>query len=81
LQYVNHIVSFVAFVYADSTRSDVVTRGAVGVLGDLAHALGPKIKQQLQQPFVKNVLNDCLKAENSQTREVAKWAKDVILKL
>ncbi len=33
LTFVPHIVSFVGFVFADSSKSEAVTRGAVGVLG------------------------------------------------
>jgi len=81
LPFVNHVVSFVGFVFADSTRTESVTRAALGVLGDLAHALGSKVKQPLQQPFVKNLIADCLSSESPQSQDVAKWAKDIISKL
>lgn len=81
LPFVAHVVSFVGFVFQDKTRSDSVTRGALGVLGDLAHALGAKVKQQLQQPFVKQLINQCLQSDSSQTRDVAQWAKEVLTKL
>lgn len=45
---------------------------------DLAHALGSKVKQPLQQPFVKNLIADCLSSESPQSQDVAKWAKDVL---
>lgn len=81
LPYVPHIVGFCGFVYSDQNRSDAATRGAIGVLGDIAHALGGKAKQSLQQPFVKNLINESTKAEDPQTRDVAVWAKDVISKI
>lgn len=81
LPFVVHVVSFVGFVFQDKSRSDAVTRGALGVLGDLAHALGSKVKQQLQQPFVKQLITQCLQSDSSQTREVAQWAKEVLSKL
>jgi hypothetical protein len=77
LPYVNHLVSFVGFVCSDNTRSYGVTRGALGVIGDLAQALGPKVKQQLQQPFVNALIAECLKSEIQQTQDVAKWTKEV----
>lgn len=33
LSYVNHLVTFVGYVFSDNYRSEAVTRGAVGVLG------------------------------------------------
>jgi len=80
LGHVQHIVNFVNFVCADSNRSEAVTRGAVGVLGDLAHALGPKAKPYLSQAFIKTILDECLKADGG-TRDVAQWARDTISKL
>jgi hypothetical protein len=47
----------------------------------MAHALGSKVKPQLQQPQIKNIIIECCKSEDSQTREVAQWAKEVIAKL
>jgi hypothetical protein len=35
------------------------------------------VKSQLQQPFVKNLINECAKSENHQTRDVAQWTKEV----
>jgi len=81
LPFVNHVVNFVGFVFSDNTRSSSVTRGAVGVLGDLAHALGAQVKQPLSQPFVKELLAECIKSDDSQTVDVAQWAKDVISNL
>jgi importin subunit beta-1 len=81
LPFVPHIVGFCGFVYADSNRTESATRGAIGVLGDIAHALGSKAKQYLQQPFVKNLINESAKSDDPQTRDVAVWAKDVISKI
>jgi importin subunit beta-1 len=75
--FVQHIVNFVNFVCSDPNRSDNVTRGAVGVLGDIGQALGAKAKPYLQQPFIKNILDDCQKSENASTRDVAQWAREV----
>jgi importin subunit beta-1 len=76
--YAAHVINFVGFVFSDNTRTDSVTRGAVGVLGDLAHALGGQVKQPLQAPFVKELLTECMNPENPQTADVAQWARDVI---
>jgi len=81
LPFVQHIVGFVGFVQQDVNRSDAVTRGAIGVLGDLAHALGAKVRQQLQQGFVRQMISDGLKSDQQQTVDVASWAKDIVSKL
>jgi importin subunit beta-1 len=80
--YAEHVIHFVGFVFSDNSRTESVTRGAVGVLGDLAHALGGRVKAPLQAPFVKELLADCLKPDSSpQTNDVAQWAKEVISQL
>jgi len=81
LPHVQHLVNFVNFVYNDPNRTEAVTRGAVGVLGDLAHALGPKAKQYLTQPFIKNLIDECLRSDSGSTRDVATWTRDTISKL
>jgi importin subunit beta-1 len=81
LPYISHIVNFVGYVFSDNSRSEAVARGAVGVLGDLAHALGAQVKQQLSQTFVKDLIQECIKSDSTQTQDVAQWAKDVVNKL
>jgi len=43
--------------------------------------LGPKVKQQLQQPFVKNLINECINSDSVQTKDVASWTKETLSKL
>lgn len=81
LPHVPFIVGFVGHVYQDVSRSDAVTRGAIGVLGDVGHSLGSKVKSQLQQDFIKALLHESAMSDNDSTREVATWAQGVINKL
>jgi len=83
LPYVDHVVGFVGHVWTDSSRSEAVTRGAVGLLGDLAHGLGqnPKVKAILQHETVQSIINESASSTVQQTRDVAKWAKSVIAKI
>jgi len=83
LPHVEHVVGFVGAVWNDRTRTDAVTRGAVGVLGDLAHGLGanPKVKAILQHEMVQTIINESCNSNVPQTRDVAKWAKSVIAKI
>lgn len=81
LPFVPHIVNFAGFVFSDPQHTETVMRGAVGVLGDIAHSVGPLAKTHLQLPFVKNIIQECCKSEDSQTKDTAIWAKEVIGKL
>jgi len=81
LQHVAYVVSFVGHVYNDATRSDAVTRGAIGVLGDMAHGLGNKVKPQLHQEFVRALVQECTTSDSEATRDVAVWTQDVVNKL
>jgi len=81
LPFVENVLNFVDRVWNDSTRTEAVTRGAVGVLGDLAHALGPKVKNYLQNSMVQSILTECANSTNQQTKDVANWAKQIIFGL
>jgi len=82
LPYAESVVTFVTeVVFKDPTRSDAVTRGAIGVLGDLAHSLKTKVKGLLTTEAVKGIVNQCLRSGIETTVEVATWAQEVIGKL
>jgi len=82
LPFVETVVHFVTeVVFKDQTRSDAVTRGAIGVLGDLAHSLKSKVKPYLANEAVKTIINQCVRSSIESTAEVASWAQEVITKL
>jgi len=81
LPHVTYVVGFVGHVYQDATRSDAVTRGAIGVLGDIGHSLGAKAKAQLHQDFVRGLIHECTQSDSDATRDVATWVQDVVNKL
>jgi len=82
LPYVESVVKFITDVaLRDTTRTDAVTRGAIGVLGDLAHSLGARVKPFLVADSVRSVINQCLRSDVDATVEVAQWAQEVIAKL
>eukprot|EP01089_Gocevia_fonbrunei_P015548 TRINITY_DN456_c0_g1_i1.p1 TRINITY_DN456_c0_g1~~TRINITY_DN456_c0_g1_i1.p1 ORF type:complete len:855 (-),score=233.22 TRINITY_DN456_c0_g1_i1:89-2653(-) len=78
LPYVEQVLTFVDRVWNDNSRNDAVTRGAVGVLGDLGHSLGGKVRNYLHNPLVNAIINETLSSSNHQTKDVANWAKGVI---
>jgi len=80
LPYVKDVITLIGSVYQDKLRTEEVTRGAVGLVGDLAHSLGWRVKQQLSSDWILSMLDECASQGNAQTRETAKWAKEVISK-
>lgn len=79
--YANHAINFIGFVYNDPNKSESVTRSSLGVLGDMVHALGSKVKPQLQQQtWIKPLIDECLSSDNPTTQDLARWAKDIISK-
>ena len=80
----DYIVAFVETIANESEDNleDTVVRGAAGVIGDLAHSLGGKVRHLLQRDSIHKFINDCLSNDSSpQTKDVAAWAKQVISKL
>jgi len=82
--YADHIVAFVEMIAnePEDNVEDSVIRGAAGVIGDLAHSLGSKVRHLLQRESIQKFINDCITNESSsQTKDVAAWAKQVISKI
>jgi len=84
LPFAEHVVAFITgVIFQDQTRSEAVTRGAIGALGDLAHSLQHKVKFLLLQDSVKGVVVQCLQdcEPDSPTYDVANWTHEVITRL
>lgn len=57
-------------------RDEVVTKTAVGLLGDLADTLGSNAGPLISQAVAsKEFLNECLSSDDYLTRESADWAQ------
>jgi importin subunit beta-1 len=84
LPFIPNIFNFVSIVYGDKTRNDAVTRGAVGVLGDIGHAFGSSanIKMLFQQhnQVVYHLINECLSSDG-QTKDIGAWTKEIVSKI
>lgn len=78
LPHVETVFAFLHVVSADPERDDAVTRTAVGVIGDLAHTLGPKVAPALVHESIKSLLREARKSSNAQTKEVASWAQTTV---
>lgn len=58
------------------TRDDVVTKTAIGVLGDLADTLGGNAGPLINQAgSSKDFLNECLSSDDHFIKESADWAR------
>jgi len=80
LPYVSDCILYVEMVWRDDTRSDKVTQGAIGVLGDIAQALEGQVKDQLARGAIQTILNDAMSSDNTQIQNIAHWAKGLIFK-
>eukprot|EP01125_Pyxidicula_operculata_P001899 TRINITY_DN1180_c0_g1_i2.p1 TRINITY_DN1180_c0_g1~~TRINITY_DN1180_c0_g1_i2.p1 ORF type:complete len:856 (+),score=219.61 TRINITY_DN1180_c0_g1_i2:38-2605(+) len=81
LSHVPAIMSLVRHISDDPHVSDSVAISACALCGDLAKGLGSRIKNQIQQQFVLQLINSVLKINEEQATETAEWAKSVIASL
>jgi importin subunit beta-1 len=77
-QYVPSILQFLQELSKDPNRDDYVLSKAVGLIGDLAQAMGPQIKQQINQQFIAKLLNDAMGSGDRSMVDTATWASSVV---
>ncbi|KAI3421443.1 Importin N-terminal domain-containing protein [Psidium guajava] len=76
MPYAPHILQFLDSLYMEKEMDDVVTKAAIGVLGDLADTLGSNAGPLIQQAISsKDFLNECLSSDDHMIKESAEWAK------
>lgn len=79
LPHAPHLLQFIELVAKDNNRDEGVTKAAVGVLGDLADALGSNIKMLYKdRAFCMHLLDECLQSEDEQLKETAVWTRGMI---
>jgi len=78
--YVASILQFLQQLATDPNRDDGVLNKAVALIGDIAQAMGGEtdIRNQINQPFVAQLLRDAIGSPNDGTREVANWASGAV---
>lgn len=80
--YAAHILQFIENVYQDKDRDDVVTKAAIGVMGDLADTLGANAAALFQcTVFYKDFLDECISSDDQQLKETAEWAQGTITRI
>lgn len=77
-QHVPSILQFLQDLSIDPNRDDYVLAKAVGLIGDLAQALGPQIKAQINQQFIAKLLSDAIGSSDKAMVETATWASTVV---
>ncbi|XP_057415183.1 importin subunit beta-1-like [Lotus japonicus] len=76
MPFATHVLQFLDSLYAEKDMDDVVTKTAIGVLGDLADTLGSNAGPLIQQSVSsKDFLKDCLSSDDHLVKESAEWAK------
>lgn len=61
------------------SRDDVVTKAAIGVMGDLADTLGSNASTLFKRTvFYKDFLDECTSSDDQQLKETAEWAQATI---
>lgn len=78
LPYAQSILQFLQQIAGDPQRDEFVVSKAVGLIGDVASAMGPQIKDQLQQPYIAQLLAEGSASGDETTMETANWAGGVI---
>ena len=76
--YVPGILQFLQKLANDPNRDEYVLSKAVGLIGDMAQALGPQIKSQINQQFIAKLLNDAMGSSDKTMIETATWASSVV---
>ncbi|XP_044477424.1 importin subunit beta-1-like [Mangifera indica] len=81
MPYAPHILQFLDSLYLEKDMDEVVTKAAIGVLGDLADTLGSNASALIQQSVSsREFLNECSSSEDHMVKESAEWAKLAISK-
>ncbi|KAJ6792655.1 importin subunit beta-1-like [Iris pallida] len=78
LPHATHLLQFVESVFRYKNRDEAVTKAAA-VMGDLADALGPNIKNLFRDcTFYIDLLGECLQSDDDQLKETATWTQGMI---
>ena len=80
LPYIEAIMGFLELLAGDR-RNDYdneVLSKAVGLVGDIASALGPKIKEQINKPYILQLIQEASTCDDPNVVSTAQWAMGVV---
>jgi importin subunit beta-1 len=78
---VSNVMQFLQFLSTpESYKDDMCLQKAVALVGDIAQQMGsdPRIRQQINQPFVAQLVQEAGTSSNEATRELATWTQGVV---
>lgn len=81
LPHVSAILQFLQFLASPgSNKDDDVLQKAVALAGDIAQQMGsaPQVRQQLNQPFVSQLIQEAGHSNDPSVREIASWTQNVL---
>ncbi|KAL5706753.1 Importin subunit beta-1 [Ranunculus cassubicifolius] len=79
MSYATHILQFLDSLYQEKDMDDVVTKTAIGLLGDVADTLGSSAGSLIQMSaFSRKFLSECLSSDDNLIKESAEWARMAI---
>lgn len=75
-----NVLQFLNFLSGDATKDEVVLQKAVALIGDVAHEMGSMqaVKEQLNQPYIAQLIREGLASADDQIRETAAWTGQVV---
>lgn len=81
LPYAQSMLQFLQKICSDPNRDEFVMSKAVGLIGDIASAMGPHVKDQLNQPYVALMLQEVEDSGDDTAAQTAQWARGTIQSL
>jgi len=76
--YVEAIFGFLEVLAIDDTRDEEVLSKAVGLVGDIASSLGPRVREHLTKPYIASLLKDGHETGDETIMETCGWASGVV---
>jgi len=76
--YADAIFGFLEVLSSDETRDEEVLSKAVGLIGDIASALGGAVREHLAKPYVASMLKAGHETGDETIMETCSWANGAV---
>jgi len=76
--YIVAIIQFLEVCLVDENRDYSVLGKAAGLVGDIASAFGPSLREHLVKPFVQSLLTEAFQNGDESTQTTCNWARGEI---
>lgn len=76
--YIPALIQFLQKIAGDPNRDAAIIKLAAGLIGDIGKSFGAQIKDQINQPFIGQLLQEASQARDPDTVAVATWAMSVV---